>query len=470
MHGFLFRVGAWLTTKLAVAALIVALGLLICGGALFVRDRWLAENNRAERGLLLTLERDRLLQVRAESAAAAAELQAKVTEQEERIRRAERVIETLHALESWWQRWFGNPEQQAANAEQIERMEAMKARTAGQVRGLRREVLASELNLESARAEIARVERELAVLDEARSQASHYLWAAWQYSRWYLLAALLAYFFGPTVVKVLAYFVLAPLLSRGRPIRFADQLKVMPDVGRSHVSIAAALWPGEVLRVKEKFLQASDEGLRRKTRFVLDWRIPLTSIACGLIELVEMRNGRAVGELRVTFSNSYDPHVELATIAVPDGGSIILRPSFLAGMITPEGIPLRIRRRWALFRWQSWLTLRLRYFEFSGPCRLIVAGNRGVRAECLVEGEGLTRPARRANQEATIGFTPNLEYLPVRAETFWSYYREMNPLFDDLFAGPGLFVLQETSCRSAGAGPGRFWSALWNGVLKVFGL
>jgi hypothetical protein len=281
---------------------------------------------------------------------------------------------------------------------------------------------------------------------------------------------LLTFFFGPSLVKVLAYFVLAPLLARGRPIRFAEETEVMPAVGASRVSVEAALWPGEVLRVKEKFLQASDEGLHRRTRFVLDWRIPLTSVACGLIELVEMRHGHASGELRVTFSTMDDPHTELAVIAIPEGGSLILRPSFLAGVITAAEQPLRIRRRWALLRWQAWLTLQFRFFEFVGPCRLIVAGTRGVRGERLLEREGATRAARRTNQQATIGFTPGLDYLPVRAETFWSYYRGMNPLFDDLFAGKGLFVLQETSQLLNGNRPGRFWSSVWSGLLKIFGL
>ena len=183
-----------------------------------------------------------------------------------------------------------------------------------------------------------------------------------------------------------------------------------------------------------------------------------------------MRNGRAVGELNVTFSTMDNPHIELAGVAVPEGGSLILRPSFLAGVITAADRPLRIRRRWALFRWQACLTLQFRFFEFEGPCRLIVAGTRGVRAERLQEREGITRPARRTNQQATIGFTPGLDYLPVRAETFWGYYRGMNPLFDDLFAGSGVFVLQETSQQTAEGKAGRFWSTLWSGVLKVFGL
>ena len=79
-------------------------------------------------------------------------------------------------------------------------------------------------------------------------------------------------------------------------------------------------------------------------------------------------------------------------------------------------------------------------------------------------------PARRVNQDATMGFTPNLAYRPARAETFWSYYRGMNPLFDDLFSGRGLFILQETASEGSATRAANFWATVWNGVLKVFGL
>jgi hypothetical protein len=140
------------------------------------------------------------------------------------------------------------------------------------------------------------------------------------------------------------------------------------------------------------------------------------------------------------------------------------------GVLTKDEEKVEIRRRWTLFRWQAWITLQFRFFEFVGPCRIVVAGSRGVRAEVLRDQDNGTRPARRTNQLATIGFTPNLDYLPVRAETFWGYYRGMNPLFDDLFAGDGLFVLQETARDSEQAGPRKFWSTIWNSILKVFGI
>ena len=66
---------------------------------------------------------------------------------------------------------------------------------------------------------------------------------------------------------------------------------------------------------------------------MLDWQIPFTSAACGLIELVEMRNEQPQGEYRVTLSNGIDPHIELALVDVPAGSSLVLRPSFLAAVI-----------------------------------------------------------------------------------------------------------------------------------------
>ena len=470
MYSFFSRLGAWLLTKVAVAALIVVCGLAAYAGWIFLRDRVLEEDRRAERVAELNSYKERLVGLRAELAAQVTAIQSQTAAQQDRLERAGRVVAALRELESWWERFFGNAEQQAANAEQLQKLQGLQESTRAQILELSDQLAQTEQRLAGTSEELRSVEHELLALEAAESELIHYVRAAWAETRLYLAIALATYFFGPTLWKLFAYYGLAPLLARGRPIRFAPDPGLLPDVGSSHVSVDAPIWPGEILRVKEKFLQASDEGMSRKTRWVLDWRIPFTSIACGLIELVEMRNGQARGEARVTFSNSTDPHQELAIISVPDGSSLILRPSFLAGVIVAADQPLKIRRRWVIFRWQSWVTLQFRFFEFAGPCRLIVVGSRGVRAERLVDQEGMTRPARRTNQQATIGFTPNLDYLPVRAETFWGYYRNMNPLFDDLFAGVGLFVLQETSQVPEGHGPGRFWSGLWNGLLKVFGL
>lgn len=470
MQALLLRFALWLWQKLAATIIIIVLAL--AGYALwtFLQDEGVLEQQRIERLQRAMSDREQLLAAVAAVEGRIAGIRADLEKQKQNVQRAEKVISLLRELESWWQRWFGDKAQQDANAEQLRKMERLKADTTGKIAELQQAVTRALWEKDGAESALRRVNAEVGILEAGKSRIRHYLLLAWEKTKWYIALALVSYFFGPTLWALSLYYGLAPFLSRGRPIRLGPDPEALPRVGESHVSIEAVLQPGELLRIKEKFLQASDEGIVKSTRFVLDWRIPFTSLACGLVELVEMRHAGSAGAYRVTLSNGEDPHIELAQVEVPAGGSLVLRPSFLAGVVQSGGRRVRIRRHWRIFHWQSWITGQFRFFEFVGPCRLVVSGSRGVRAENLADRDGQPAPARRTNQDATIAFTPNLEYRPVRAETFWSYYRGMNPLFDDLFSGRGVFVLQETATDGAAAKAGRFWSTVWNAVLKVFGL
>jgi hypothetical protein len=470
VQSMLLKLVAWLGQKLIAAALIVLIALAGYGLWLFLQEEGVFEERRLEKMARAIAERDQLIAAQEAITQRIASVRAEIEKQKENARKAEKVISALRELESWWDRWFGNKAQQSANAEQLQRMEKLKHDTTGTIADLQRGITQAIWERDGIEVHLRRVNGEIGNLEESRSRARHFAVLAWEKTKWWVLIALVSYFFGPTLWSLAMYYGVAPLMSRGRAIRLGPDPTTLPEVGESRVSIEAALQPGEILRIKEKFLQASDEGLGKHTRFVLDWRIPLTSLACGLVELVEMRHKAGQGEYRVTLSNGDDPHIEMAQVEVPAGSSLVLRPSFLAGVIQRDGERLEIRRHWRIFRWQAWVSGQFRFFEFVGPCRLIVSGSRGVRAERLVDRDGQAAPARRTNQDATIGFTPNLEYRPVRAETFWSYYRGMNPLFDDLFAGRGIFVLQETATDGSAAKAGRFWSTVWSGVLKVFGL
>ncbi|MGH7946060.1 MAG: hypothetical protein ACREH8_04315 [Opitutaceae bacterium] len=470
MQGIYLKLGSWLLQKLAAAAVIILLALAGYGLWLYLQEEGVFEERRVEKMQRAIAERDRLVEAQVAIEQRIAGARALIEKQKENAKKADKIIATLRDLESWWERWFGNREQQAGNVERLQKLEKMKTDMAGKVAELQRTVTQAGWEKEGVESALQRTNAEITNLEASRSRGRHFAVVAWEKTKWWILLALAGYFFGPTLWSLAMYYGLAPFMSRGRPIRLGPDPVALPEVGESRVSVETVLHPGEVLRIKEKFLQASDEGIGKQTRFVLDWRIPFTSLACGLVELVEMRNARPAGEYRVTLSNGDDPHIELAQVQVPAGGSIVLRPSFLAGVMQRDGDRLEIRRHWRIFHWQAWISGQFRFFEFVGPCRLIVSGSRGVRAERLVDREGQSSPARRTNQDATIGFTPNLEYRPARAETFWSYFRGMNPLFDDVFAGRGLFVLQETAAGGAAAKAGGFWSGIWNGVLKVFGL
>ncbi len=474
MHAMLLKLAAWLLQKLAVAAVIVGLALAVYGLWLYAQEEGLLERGRLEKLQHAITERDQLLAAQQAVEKRIAGVRADLEEQKRRADKAAQIVAKLRELESFWDRWFGNREQQSANLEQIKRMEDLQNASKARLAELHGLVTKTIWEKEGADVALRRANEQVAALEASQSQARRYLREAWERTRWWIAIALASYFLGPTLWAILLYYGVASFMTRGRPIKLGPEPAALPEVGESRVSIEATLQPGELLRVKEKFLQASDEGIAKSTRFVLDWRIPFTSLACGLVELVQMKHPRGAaeggGEYRVTLSNGDDPHIELAIVTVPAGASLVLRPSFLAGVIQREGDILVIKRHWRIFRWQAWISGQFRFFEFIGPCRLVVSGSRGVRAERLADREGQPSPARRTNQDATIAFTPNLEYRPVRAETFWSYYRGMNPLFDDLFAGKGLFVLQETATEGAAAKAGKFWSSVWSGVLKVFGL
>ena len=72
---------------------------------------------------------------------------------------------------------------------------------------------------------------------------------------------------------------------------------MLPEAGASAVAVELVVPPGERLWVKEKFLQASDEGVRKKTRYLLDWRVPFTCFATGLVGLIGGAAGLVFGHL-----------------------------------------------------------------------------------------------------------------------------------------------------------------------------
>lgn len=464
----LIKILRWLVEKAAVAVAIVVLALVAYGLWLFLKDNVDFDLRRNELVLSLTGERAQIREALGEVNHRLELRVAEIAVEEGRLAQAGSVIDRLKALESTWDRLIANTEQQKANSEQMARMEALRAESRGKLEVLRREFQRTTWEKNGLELALGKLEVHLQEVEEQKSRFTEYVRLAWEKTRFWIITALILYFFGPSIGRLLLYYIFAPLVMLGRPVRLAAAMSRLPEVAASRVSIDLPLRPEDRLWIKERFLQASDEGLKRRTRFLLDWRIPFTCMASGLIELIEMRNA-TLDEHRVTLSNQANPHIELALVTLPAGAAIILRPSFIVGALAGGKSRLVIRRRWQLFRWQSWITLQFRFFEFVGPCRLVIAGSRGVRAEVLNLREGRAA-ARRTNQDATIGFTPNLDYKPVRAETFWGYYRGMNPLFDDLFSGEGVFLCQEITSEGGAGSTRKFWSGLRDGALRVFGL
>lgn len=383
-----------------------------------------------------------------------------------RAARAAAIIENLRSLDSWWEKLFGNREQQRLNAVQIGELKKREKDSLNAANALRRNLTRTAIAVAARARDWEWINSQLRLAQETDSRVIHYLNASWQGANWFVVAWLGLYFFGPTLRKLVFFYYVAPRIARSRALKLARSPAAFPQLGECSTVVETSLWPGETARVRKRYLLAVDDEVVRESRWLLSRRFPLTSVLSGFVHDVHLHNARAGHEYRLAFAHHKNPENEMAVVHVPEGGSLVVRPSFLAGVILPPGEILTVRRRWQFFRWQSWLTGQLRFLEFYGPCRLVVTGRPGLRAERLALGEEGATPACRTSQDKTIGFTPNLEYRLIRTARFWSYYRWNQRLFDAYFVGVGFVLMQA-------AVPGRriaFWSETRNRARRIIGL
>jgi hypothetical protein len=241
-------------------------------------------------------------------------------------------------------------------------------------------------------------------------------------------------------VKALFYFVLAPLAAKLAPVRLA---------------------PDQELLILPEFIQSAPANGAGRTRWLLDWSHPWTSLIAGMVALTSITSKDGAP---VVVSASDDASSEIALIALAAGSAMVLQPRCLIGVVGVRGTPLTIRSHWRLGSLHAWLTLQLRYLVFHGPVTLIVSGTRGVRVEAAQQG-------RLISQSATLGFSASLAYSTERCETFFPYYQGKTALLLDRFEGAGVYVVDETPRAGRQAGfIGRGLEGMADAALKVFGI
>lgn len=268
----------------------------------------------------------------------------------------------------------------------------------------------------------------------------------------------------PLLIRLLFYFVLAPIAERRPAIRlFPDERAPVPipAAPRSQTSVSVRLEDGEELLVRQGFLQATSEIGSKDTQWLLDWRHPLSSIASGLTFLT-----RICGEgARTTVSAVRDPLAEVTLVDLPPGASCVLHPRALAAVVQRADRPLKITTHWRLASLHAWLTLQLRYIVFHGPNRLVIKGSRGVRVERAEHG-------RIFGPDQLVGFSSDLAYSVRRTETFWPYFLGREQLLKDrVEGGSGVLMVEEAPLAGRrGGGVKKGLEGALDAGLKAFGL
>lgn len=274
-----------------------------------------------------------------------------------------------------------------------------------------------------------------------------------------LLLCLLARF----ALRTVFYFVLAPLATRGAPIRVHAKAQAgVEAASASAVSQTIVLDVNQELLALPRYLQSTPVNAQMSTRWLLKgrWWASLTS---GMYLLTCVRTANCHAQIVVSASD--DGMSELAQVRVAAGSALVFHPRALVGVICERDTALAIERHWRLASLHAWLTLQLRYFVVRGPVTLIVQGTRGVR---VAPASG----AHSVRQSATLGFSAGVAYSTVRSAPFVPYLRGQTDLLYDRFAGgQGIYIYDETpESGRRGGRLGRGLEGLVDAVLKVLGV
>ena len=277
------------------------------------------------------------------------------------------------------------------------------------------------------------------------------------------LVALLIVLAAPFVIRTLFYYVLAPIAQRRRAIRLTSRAGGPVRPGASAPSVSVTLKEGEELLVRQSFLQTRPANASFATRWLLDWRSPLTSLASGMAFLT-----RVTGEgATLGLSPRDNPFDEVARIDLDDA-ALVLQPRALAGLVQRRDALITITSRWR-FGLHAWLTFQFRYLVFGGTGTLIVKGGRGVRVERADAG-------RVFSQDQLVGFSAHTAYTVARTETFAPYLFGREPLLRDRVSDTGqgsaggVLVIEEAPMAGRRKGVRGGLEGAFDALLKAFGV
>jgi hypothetical protein len=193
------RLAKRLAQKLAVSLLIA--GLVLAAGGLWVFWRERASFFAAPPQFLAGLKSDRQRTTVAlgDVNQHLAEVQAELAQQQAREQRADKAIAGVRQLQSWWAGWFGDREQQRVYADQLARDEQLKHETESREIELVQEFRRTKWEKDGIEIELGQLDRRIHAAGTNRSRFVSYLVLTWDKVKWYVVAALGLYFFGPAL-------------------------------------------------------------------------------------------------------------------------------------------------------------------------------------------------------------------------------------------------------------------------------
>ena len=197
-------------------------------------------------------------------------------------------------------------------------------------RSLKKKVLSE--GIDACELAITNMEGELGRLIEAQEAHWYVKWV--QPNLWPAFFALFLMFAIPQVLKVIFYYVLAPMASRRHPLVIISEangsehsaLKPEQRTQIGAVSQSVVLTPNQELLVHSDYLQTSPLHAKKRTKWLLNNKIPLSSISSGMYMLTRVECST---QDPIVVSSTKDHLSEVGIVELPDGAAFVCQPRSL---------------------------------------------------------------------------------------------------------------------------------------------
>ena len=252
---------------------------------------------------------------------------------------------------------------------------------------------------------------------------------------WPVVLAFAGWLFGPIILKLISFYVLAPRAASQKPLCLDPAAGGLERIAApTAVSISIDLDTQSELVLHPQYLQTTPDDCSTDPRMILNRKCIRACLHAGLYGLTQVRTS---GEAAVSISSGRESLIELAIIDVPAGSAFSVIPLHLVGVVQNLDAPVRLTRERRFGSIQAWLRLRWRYLVLHGPAQVVIKGCRGIRVKD-------SRGGRKLDDATIIGFSANLHLSTSRAGDPLAYLTGKKALLRAHFSGvPGIFAYEE---------------------------
>ncbi len=177
----------------------------------------------------------------------------------------------------------------------------------------------------------------------------------------HLFAIVVVVLVTPWLQRVVAYFILMPLVERAKLLQLVDDNRGHIKVETAKRSLLLSLRPGEKCWARADYVRPVEGHTR--SQWLLDWRAPFVSYAAGLTILTRIEvPSDAESTVATTLASPQHSDSYLIELTLERAEGLVFHPRHLVA-VTGD---IELWTVWRLSSWHAWATGQLRYIGVEG--------------------------------------------------------------------------------------------------------